>query len=255
MGTHQGGNGGNVPPDGDRTPDEPVDLPELPPEWGDITIPDDPSELAAEAELVRQELAARRRAGSFRRRDGVSGETEPSIGVPLLIMSVAVLITLISLFLMAWSGSGAPDRASASPPAEPVASVTSLPSITLADAQGDPVRLAGYAPAMILLVEGCPDCAALVSQAVATAPAGVTVLAVDESAPSPPPDLDPNLSAPLLLLADPDGALRTDLGLGAPPAGAITVVLVDQDRTITRTVPAATTTAAFEADLAALAPR
>lgn len=38
MGTHPG-NGGNGPSDGDRTPDP--ELPKLPPEWGEITIPED----------------------------------------------------------------------------------------------------------------------------------------------------------------------------------------------------------------------
>src|SRR3954470_5188308 len=45
MGT-QGGNGGSWPPEGGGPPD---DLPEIPPEWGVVVVPDDPGELADEA--------------------------------------------------------------------------------------------------------------------------------------------------------------------------------------------------------------
>jgi len=54
MGTLPGDDGGDRPADGA--------LPDLPPDWGPIVIPDDPAELAAEAEQLRAELreAARR---------------------------------------------------------------------------------------------------------------------------------------------------------------------------------------------------
>ena len=45
-------NGGSWPPDG-GVPDR---LPDLPPEWGDIVIPDDLSSLASEVATIRAEL-------------------------------------------------------------------------------------------------------------------------------------------------------------------------------------------------------
>lgn len=244
MGTH-GGNGGNIPPEGDhdRSPDDSVKLPELP---GDVTIPDDLSELASEAEQIRRELAERRQAGG--RGAARPADTEPSIGVPLLIMSVAVLITLVSLFAMAWSGSGGPDETGSGPDSSPPAA---LPEVYLANAAGQPERLGQYLPAAILLVEECEDCAGLIAQTAAAAPAGVTVAAVGTSAPERPAGLAPGDPTPLLL-ADANGVLRDQLGLGVA-TNAATVVLVDRDGQITQRLPAATTVGQFQAGLAALA--
>ena len=92
------------------------DLPELPPGWGPIRIPDDASELAEEAAQVRRELRERVRAPrpadgggrvvapSFRQRT-VRLTTEPaSLRLPLLIMSAALLAAVVSLFAVAWPG-------------------------------------------------------------------------------------------------------------------------------------------------------
>jgi len=248
MATHHG-NDGNVPPDGDRSPDP--ELPELPPEWGEITIPDDPSELAGEAEQVREELLRERRraAGHPARRatgTGPVGGTEPSIGVPLLIMSVAVLITLVSLFAMAWSGTGtiAPDPAREQP--------SELPPITLVDATGRLVTLAAQAPVAIMLVEEC-ECSGLVSATAAAAPPGVTLAMIGHTLPEPPTGLAPADPVPLRL-ADPGGLVRDQLGLD-PPGNAATVVLVGPDRQIVHTEPDATSVAQYQAELTGLARR
>lgn len=252
MGKHHGGDSGN-PPDGDHQPDEPVDLPELPPEWGDLTIPDDPSELAAEAEQVRRELAERRAAeaghpsfGFFRSRES-AGERQPSVGGPLLIMSVAVLITLISLFAMAWSGSSRPTGVD--PEADPV---ETLPQVTLTDADGSPVALTAQAPVAILLIEECTDCANLVAATAGAAPPGVTVAAVGHSPPPPPPGLEPDAPTPLLL-GDPYQVVRASLALAAP-TNAATVVLVNADQQVTHTFPTVTAIGQFQAELGDLAP-
>jgi hypothetical protein len=239
MGTHHTGNGDNVPPDGDRSPDP--ELPELPPEWGTIQIPDDLSELAAEAEQVRRELAERQQEARPARKPG----GEPSIGVPLLIMSVAVMITLVSLFAMTWSGSNmvTPDGASTERP-------TQLPPLTLTDDTGRLVPLTAQVPMAIMLVEQC-DCASLLAATVAAAPPGVTVAAIDYSPPAQPAGLAAGDPVPLLL-GDPDGQLRAELGLG-PPTGAATVVLVNQAGQITRTHLAATSVEQFQAELTELA--
>src|SRR5262245_27143844 len=108
MGT-LGDNGGNRPPDNGGQPDG---VPDLPPEWGVIVIPDDPAELAEEAACVRRELRREARRDRWRRRLHLPprGSTDDSaaVGIPLLIMTIAVLATLTSLFAVAWPGSSRP---------------------------------------------------------------------------------------------------------------------------------------------------
>lgn len=236
MGTHPG-DGGNGPPDGDRTPDP--ELPELPPEWGEVTIPDDASELAAEAEEIRSELLREQRSGS--------GRAEPSIALPLFIMSVAVVITLVSLFAMSWSGTSS---GRGGDPSDGADDRTPLPAISLPDVTGRYVTLASQGPAAILLVESC-DCPELVAATVSAAPSGVTVMAVGEEPPAPPDGLAPDKPAPLLL-GDPDRSVRGALGLGDPPFGAASVVLVDGDGRVVRSYHTATSVAPYQNDLADL---
>src|SRR5437763_13176165 len=102
MGTLRGDNGGERPPDGGGVPD-------LPPEWGTIVIPDDASALDQEAALVRKEMRRLSRRNRWRRRFGlpalVHGSVDddtPALGLPLLIMSIAIIATLTSLFAIAW---------------------------------------------------------------------------------------------------------------------------------------------------------
>ncbi|MGC9668163.1 hypothetical protein ACNTMW_16610 [Planosporangium sp. 12N6] len=100
MGTLSGGNSGGWPPD---------ELPELPPEWGPVVIPDDASELAREAAQVRRELRWRARERRWRRRlrlppaDPRPGDEDvPALGVPLLVILIATIATLTSLFVISW---------------------------------------------------------------------------------------------------------------------------------------------------------
>lgn len=230
MATHRG-NGGNWTPDGEGARD---DLPELPPEWGEIVIPDDPSELAEEAEQVRRELAGQASTAGWLRRPGTG---EPSLGVPLLIMSTAVLITLISLFAMAWQGSRP------APVVTPAADAV-LPSLTLAAPEGAAVSLPTIAPAVIMLVESCV-CDDLVAATVEAAPEDVTVVAVHDFAPPQGSDGPP---VGLRVVLDPDGELRAALDLG-PPGAVASVVLVDRTGHIVRTLPAARTVAAYRSVL------
>ncbi|MFD0822891.1 hypothetical protein ACFQ0D_32250, partial [Micromonospora zhanjiangensis] len=87
-------------------PSEP--LPDLPPEWGPIVIPEDAAELAAEAAALRRELRRTSRRAAWRQRFGLPtrpGGT-PTLRLPLLLMLVAILATLTSLFAMVWPGPG-----------------------------------------------------------------------------------------------------------------------------------------------------
>lgn len=242
MGTHYGGNGGNggdPPPDGDRS-QEP-ELPPLPPEWGRITIPEDPSELAEEAEEVRRELTQERTSRWNRRIPGVDRlRIRPMLGPPLLIVAVAVMITIASLVVMAWSGANG-DRATGP-------TGRTVPTVTLTDHAGRPVPIADQAPMALLLVENC-DCQQLITETVAAAPPGVRVVAVGNTPPDPV-QVEPN-AAPPIRLADPNGLLRTQLELG-PPTEAAAVALVDPQGQVAHIVPVAVSVATYEREMARL---
>ncbi|MFG3557898.1 hypothetical protein ACGGAQ_26315 [Micromonospora sp. NPDC047557] len=217
---------GHGPPDG---------LPDLPPEWGRIVVPDDASTLASEAAEVRREL--RRAAG---RHTG-----HRALALPLLVLLVAVLTTLTGLVAVTWPRAGrGTDRPTPAPSTPPVALAgQALPALDLVDAGQAPVPLRGLLPAMIILVDdcGCPD---VVTEAVAAAPAGVTVVTVTEQravATSPPVN-------GVRALADPAGGLRSFLGSSAANA-----LLVDRTGVVTRVLPDPGPVEAYQDDLSALA--
>jgi hypothetical protein len=222
MGTLGNGDGG--PPD---------DLPELPPGWGPIHIPDDASELADEAEQVRRELRERPRAARPpelatvpRRRTapGFAGlATEPtSLRLPLLIMSAALLAAVVSLFAVAWPG----DRRQ--PSTERTATTTTsaartVPALDVLDESGSTVALRGLLPAAVLLTDVC-SCAGEVAAVAADAPAGVTVVTLTRE-PAPTDAAGPPLPAAVRRLRDPGGGLHDFLGLELVP-GAAPLVLI-----------------------------
>lgn len=88
-------------------------LPDLPPEWGEVLIPDDAAELDEEATDLRKELrkearSARRRATRerWKRRlhlpSRLDDPEEPSLVLPMLVLGIALTITLLSLLMIAW---------------------------------------------------------------------------------------------------------------------------------------------------------
>jgi hypothetical protein len=108
-------------------------LPDLPPEWGEVVIPDDPAELDAEADIIRRELRregkhARRaaRMQRFRRRfhlpDKIDNPDEPSLALPLIVLAIAVLITILGLLIVAWPGLTQPREPQPSAPVTPASS-------------------------------------------------------------------------------------------------------------------------------------
>jgi hypothetical protein len=266
MGKH--GNGDNLPPDGDRWPDEPVDLPALPALPEGVTIPDDLSGLGDEADWIRAEFEREQReppaappapafepdpAGLPEAGDrlhprtpwfagaGPSGRSEPSVGIPLMIMSVAVVITIVSMFAMLMTS---PD--SGSPAGRTV------PEVVLTDTTGRATNVAALTPAVILFVESC-QCERLIADTLQVVPPGVTVVVVGATSPpivaEPPPG-----PGQLVLLDDPEGELRSALGLSAPPADAATVVVASPDEII-RITPATDTVESYADALASLTSR
>lgn len=228
MGTLGESNSGDRPPNGDG-------LPGLPPEWGNIVIPDDPAELAEEAETVRRELRSTVRGLRWRRRLGLGTRPDqPSLGPPLLIMAIAVIATLTSLFAVAWP--------------KPQRQVTDergpqIPEMTLYDTGGGSVRLDQTVPAVVLLVDEC-DCRTLLTDVATSADPGLSVLAVARQAPSPvPPSTAGPAGSPgprVRTLVDPNESLRTALGLPRP-SGNASVAVYSRTGVLVRLVPAVRT--------------
>jgi hypothetical protein len=240
MGTLGESNGGDRPPNGDG-------LPGLPPEWGTVVVPDDPAALADEAAAVRRELRASLRRSRWRRRLWLhrTGRTdEPSLGLPLLIMAIAVIATLTSLFAVAWPK---PQRQAADErPAR-------VPDITLFDDRGATVRLDQVLPAVVLLVDGC-ECQALLGDVATAADSKLTILAVAREAPKLLAPSGATSSAPQVTrvrgLADPNESLRTALGL-PKPNGRASVAVFSSAGNLVKLVPTTSTVDDFRGSLTA----
>ncbi|MGI5212994.1 hypothetical protein [Plantactinospora sp. CA-290183] len=239
--------------DGDGRPENgPDKLPELPAEWGPIVIPDDPAELAAEAEQVRRELWAQaHRNAPLRRHWHILGGSAPA-RLAILIMSVLLLATLTSLFAIIWPGNPAPTPTVAAPTPAGTRSPT-LPALDLLDEDGGLVSLRAALPAVIILTDDCA-CADEVAGALGAVPPGVAVVTVARrrAAPGPPSGAPPGTRP--RALTDPTGELRTSLRL-APPPGKAAAVLVDRSGRILRTVPALSSVADYGPELAQLGTR
>ncbi|MBU2663240.1 hypothetical protein KOI35_06930 [Actinoplanes bogorensis] len=240
----------------------PDDLPDLPEEWGVIVIPDDLSELSDEVDAVRAELRLADPPTGWQRFTGRPAVRRfrrfavTTLRAPVLIITLAVVVTVASLFASAWPG----------PPRQPATQrtasttpevVTTLPALELVAADGQTVPLRGRLPAVILLIDGCA-CTALISDTIdAVGPeiAVITVSAATASAASaatPPTGATPPANGKTVrMLNDPTGSLRTHLRLGAPDSTAA-AVLVDRGSQIVRRVPRTVSVDDFRADLARL---
>jgi hypothetical protein len=228
-------------------------LPDLPPEWGRIVVPDDPSDLAEEALLVRRELGGRARRERWRRR---LGGTDPRLlGLPALIVLVLAVTAAATLLVAAWprSSRGGGDRPTVVPRPTSTGPVGRtghpLPALDLVDAGQAPVPLRGLLPAVIILVDAC-SCTEQVAAAVAAAPEGLHVLVVGAGVrmPALPPPAGPPM---VRAVADPTGGLRTFLGVPAR-AGSTTVVLVHRSGTVQRVLPEARSVEDYRAELGTL---
>jgi hypothetical protein len=240
-----GNNGGGWPPDGGM----PDDLPELPAEW-EIVVPDDASELAEEAAVVRAELRAGRRdeEDAYPGRNATGG-----LRAPLLIMAVAVMVTLASLFTAAWPGPPRPPAGSEGTGGPTQA--RGLPALDLIADTGEVVPLRGQLPAVILLVDGC-DCARLVADIAGAVRPEIVVLtvatAVAPSAAIGRPGTPPAAGvATVRQLHDPTGELRKNFDF-PPPDGTAAALLVAGSGQIVRTVPRAISVDELRPDLARL---
>ena len=251
-------NGGDWPFDGGS----PDGLPDLPEEWGVIVIPDDLSELAEEVEAIRAELRLdepRTRWQRFAARPVVRRlryVATLALKTPVLIISMAVLVTVASLFASAWPG---PPR---SPATQRTAGTTTgertdtLPALELVDTAAHPTALRNKLPAIVLITDRC-DCARLIADTTTAVRPAVAVVIVTTGPPpsagvTPPTGATPQAQGKTVrVLRDPTGTLRSSLKLPEPDGLAV-AVLVDGTGQITQLVPSARSVDNFRAALAKL---
>jgi len=276
MGT-RGDNGGN------ERPQDGGGLPDLPPEWGTVIVPDDASELDDEGLSIRRSFRREAFRRRWRRRLRLKpkplrrvDDDSPGLAVPLLIMSVAVIATLTSLFAVAWPG----QRARTVPPLVRSPQSISIADLALVDSKGTRVLLRDVAPAVILLDENCPCDAfvgatfdavtaarpaatpaspgtSLASAAAGSAAAGrppadhVSIIVVSQTVPKVPSLSTP--AVPVVALADPTHELRTAIPALTLPSRGVDIlaaaVLIDGSGSIVRVIPAVTSAQDFRNDV------
>lgn len=254
MGTLRGDNGGDRPQEDDG-------LPGLPPEWGIVIIPDDPGELDREGAVLRRRFRRAAFRSRWRRRLRlrskpvlVGGEDSPGLAIPLLIMAVAIIATLTSLFAIAWPDRRITAENRPSTPASPAA--TSLGKLVLLDSDGHRVSLSTVTPAVILLVDGCA-CDQLIRDTYAAVrddtPAStspetdrITLLITAATRPTLP-DLPATDASRVTALpfADPNRSIRAAIPALATDRTGPAVVLLRRDGTVLEAVPDVTTVAQF----------
>jgi hypothetical protein len=224
------------------------DLPDLPEEWGVIVIPDDLSELSDEVAAVQAEL---RRSGPPTRWQRFAARpairrlrrfAAAGVRAPVLIISMAVLVTVASLFASAWPGSPRTPAVQRTADSKTDDTPDGLPALDLLDQAGNHVSLAASLPAVVLVTDSC-DCAKLVSDTIAAVPPDITVITVVAGATTPAPAGTRSAGTPatgaapqpqgkkVRTLRDPTGELRTDLKLGRPD-GTAAALLVNRTGTI-----------------------
>jgi len=251
-------NGGSWPGDGGAADG----LPGLPEEWGVIVVPDDLAELSDEVTAVQEELRRDQRNTRWDRfterpvvralrRLGSAG-----LRAPVLIISMAILVTIASLFASAWPGPSRPPSTQRTANAADDG-LESLPALELRGAEGQMVALNGQLPAVILITDQC-ECGDLVAATTSAVRADTTVVTVVSGPGSaatalvPPTSTTPQAQGKTVrAMRDPTGGLRSTLKLGAPD-GTAAVLLVNRSGEIVRKLPRTASVADFQPDLARL---
>ncbi|GIJ21801.1 hypothetical protein [Micromonospora lutea] len=212
-------------------------LPDLPPEWGRVVIPDNLAALADEAEQVRRELRA---AADHHRRWRPPAK-------PVIVLVVAVLTTIAGLAAVTWPRNGRTGPSTSTPdPAPALLTGRPLPALDLVDGGQSPVPLRGLLPVVVLLVDGCA-CPDQVAEAATAAPPGVTVVTVAGARPRAAP-----AGTQVRTLADPAGGLRAFLHVPASQDG-VTALLADRTGRIILIVPKVASITNYHAELSRLA--
>ncbi|MEV0152646.1 hypothetical protein AB0H57_02740 [Micromonospora sp. NPDC050686] len=227
-------------------------LPDLPPEWGRVVVPDDASALAEEATQVRRELLGRATARAGHPPDDPAEGRLP-LRMPLLVLLVTVLTTLAGLAAVTWPRN---PRGSARPTVVPQSAAADLtgrplPALDLVDTDQRPLPLRGLVPAVIILVDGCA-CPERVAEAATAAPAGVAVVTVAAGRAVSPTPSGPGAGRTVRALADPAGGLRAFVRV-PPRPDTVTALLVDQYGILVELVPQVGTVEDYRSELVRLA--
>jgi len=238
--------------DGDgRPPPDNGGLPDLPPEWGTVVIPDDLTELGRETAEYQRTTRRVARRNRWRRRFHLAPKPDsdsPPVGIPLLIMCIAIVAALTSLFAVTVTTHGTPEPPTTTAGPAPQATPPMV-DLGLSDSAGKILRTDEHLPAVFLLLDGCA-CSQLISETAAIAPSSVTVLVVDKAAPFIA------VGVRATSLGDPTQALLALYGAGADwnatPAGVPTALLVNSKGTVTATISPAFNVADFQTALHAL---
>jgi hypothetical protein len=219
-------------------------LPEIPAEWGPLVIPDDPAELDSESTAIRRELRhlrrQRRRRNLVRRltrrpmqEGGLHvgpGTTEPpTLALPLLIMAIAVIASLVSLFALSWPSGRPLLPIQTATPGGGARTRPTMPNLVLSDTNGVAVPLADLRSSILVLAEMCA-CTTLESDLIASVDPRVQIIVITTAQTVA---ADPRARR----LTDPAGQVRatfagqaggdTRLSPSAPPSGA-SLLLVDR---------------------------
>lgn len=138
------------------------EIPDLPPEWAGIVIPDDARELAAEAEQLRRERRDARRRARFERVFRTGSWRQHGVSGPLVALVLAVLAFFGSFVLLVpTQNTPTPKRGPlAKPTADPGHIGGLLPGLTLPEAGGGTLAVRDVRPALVALVPrgcGCRD--------------------------------------------------------------------------------------------------
>jgi len=218
------------PPPGDG------DLPELPPEWRNLVVPDDPAELAAEAEQVRAELLMKA-AWPDKSAPPDPPRSVLPLAVPLGVLAMLMVAALVGLVVLVMPAAPRPPRPAplGTPSAAPGTPGGLLPDVVLVDSDGRPVRVRDLRPAVLLLAPAsCPRCAAVTGEVVeASRDAGILVVLVTTGdRPSALPWSADGVRT--RTLGDPRGALSA--GVPDRSSSGPTAVLVRPDGQIARVV-------------------
>jgi hypothetical protein len=225
----------------------PDDLPDLPEEWGVIVIPDDLSELSDEVEAIRAELRLAEKPTRWRRFAArpavrrIRRIAATTLRAPVLIISMAVLVTVASLFASAWPGP--PHQPSTQRTAATAADeLHTLPALELFGTDGQAVALNGQLPAVILVIDDCA-CDQLVADTIDVVPPSVAVVTVSvvsataSAAGTPPTGATPQAQGKTVrALHSNTDSVRSQLKL-AKGDGTAAVLLVDRTGKIIRTLP------------------
>lgn len=165
----------------------------------------------------------------------------------MLIMSIAIIATLASLFTIAWPDRSNKETGASHPSTAAAGDFAPVPDVTLHMPTGT-LQLHSTLPAVVLLVDGCA-CGDLISQTAQAVGPGVTVLAVAHSLPTLPSPLPAGRK--VIAASDEDSRLRAAYGTSPLTTGVI-ALLVKNTGEVVAAVTKVQSVESFRGDLSQL---